>query len=405
MSQAGEELKKMMSSLSHEVEMAKQAQPTKSKVVPSLPRSSTPPHIFPCIAGIGISALISIFGLAVSIQPLAALGAIGTLAGAALLGFFWKQGESEGVGSVSSDIAVEVIKRRSLELERDRLGGELERTHRVIQQVEEKLMATQEEFVKERATQADAVAKREKELRDGFEMERSAILEQEKQRLAVFQGEHTEKEHFLEESLMRETQQLKQELANREKKLEELGQEVVRVQNALDQQALAASTTLTEHSATLNKSFEEERKASQKKLEDQEVAFQHKLSEQEASLQKKLNDAEAGHAHDRLELEKKLEELSQRATRLQEALDRKMAATSDEVMAHIDEMRKTYEGQKQALEQKLRDQEVHYDKLMEEQEQRFSARKAELLSACDGFLKELQAREDDLIKREQALNK
>ena len=310
MNNPSEDLRKVIETLSQEV------RGPRPKVSPSIAPAAPPPHIPALFLGTGAGALLSLTGLLVGSPHLALLGSLGSFLGILALGWcFWNK-RLPFLRHEAQDIAVEVLKRRSVELERDRLMDELGYSHHLIRGLNEKLLNLQQELTKEKADRAETVAQKEAKMQEDFEAEKKKWAE-------TFQ----------------------REISQREKSLEQF--------------------------------------ASQK--------ISH--------LQHKLETQEQAHAQNRLELEKQLEHISQKAVRLQQTLDEKTVAQSAELAAHVEHIRKAHAEEKEALEKNLQEQEAHYRKQFAEQEHRFNAQRTDLLSACEAFLREVEEKEKRLKRR------
>ncbi|MBI4386673.1 MAG: hypothetical protein HY551_04770, partial [Elusimicrobia bacterium] len=356
--------------------------PDKLQAGPSVAISMGPRmRIVWLMAGTGGCAVLGLVGLGLSQGALVALGLVGSLIGAATAVFLWKEKEFRAGGATTTDAAIEVIRRKSLEMERDRLREELEDTHGSLQNLNDKILNLHEELVRARAEKAEWLADKEKEIRGQaetemahmrreFELERENLkktaLNKERHDIDILHHEASDREKLLEDSLRQEIEQSKKELANREDRLKQLSAEIVKLQDALDRSTISAPVGLAEQAVAQNKALEEERKSFQKRFQDQEAAFQ-----------KRVQEIEAAHARDRRELEMKLEELNAGTMRLQEALDRKVVSSSSEVASHLEEARNAFQVQKEVLQRKLAEQETRYRKMLEDQEEQSNAQKLE----------------------------
>lgn len=381
MSKSGDNLRGLIHSLQADLGDVQKGREVKARVAPSIPRPEAGLSPWALVIGIGGGALASLGGIALSLPALAAVGAVASLAGA-VLAAFWIGGR--GLAAVreeaASDVAVEVIKRKSLELEKTRLSDELRLAHRAVSDLEAKYLKLQEAMIQERANTVDQLGRLERELREGAEKERLNLLDNEERKL-----------EGLRQEVAREREYLQRDLAQRDEKIGALNAEAARLRETLERQAAA---TLSERTEALGKSAEEERKALMARLQQQQDAFQRRLA-----------DLETEYARKTASLEEKLRDLAGRNARLQEGMEQEAIANSTDMSAHIAEMRKGYE-------ERQREQEAQFQRRLAEKDRELVARreeadraKVDLLLACEAYLKEVEALEAAVARREEELKK
>ena len=386
MSKANEDLRKIIESMSQEVSVAK------PQITPSVPSIEASVKVRALLVLIGTGLVGNWIGLIYGNPTLMAFASAACLVGLISLGIYIWRGRLPFVGQGVPDITVEVLKRRSLELERDRLRNDLEESHQSIQGLNQTILTIREELGREKTSTAEAVARRETQLRKEFEANQRNWFETEKQRLETLTQETAQKEKSQEQFLTQETLHLKQELAGRERKLNELSEKVVQLQDALDRKLVTMPAELAEHTAALEKQFEQERQMFRGRLQDQETAYQNKL-----------DATEENRTQQKLEMEKKLEEFSRRNLQLQEALEKKVISTSSDMAGHIEQIKVAFSMEKGALQKQILDQEARHQKQLAGQEAKFNSNKMELLTACESFLEELEAKERYLEQKERTL--
>lgn len=368
MSKSSEELRKMISAMSHSVETAQEASAA-AKPKPSAPPAGggLPTTI---VFGSAVCAALGLVGMWSQNMPLAAAGLGGTLLSAILMVFAGRTASVGAAGGRNSDIAVEIIKRRSVEMERDRLRGELEDAHSSIQKVNERLLNLQDEVGRERAQKAEMVGRRDAELKAGFDVEKERLL-------ALIQKEEDAK------------QALERRLADQEVAWAQKFQEFERHLSEGSLKNLEEG--YNQSKAKMAAEYQDRLRAFQKEAADKQAALESSFRAEKAKLLEDLRarDAEIG-------------KLGQEVLAHQEMVGKKVVESSEETARRIDEMRKTFESEKTALLNRIHEQELSYQKRIEQLEEEFAANKVQLLSACEGFLKELEAREESLNRREAA---
>jgi hypothetical protein len=304
-----------------------------------------------------------------------------------------------------------------------------------------------EDFARAKTGSADMEAERVRSLTEGFESDRTKLLEllqkEERQKteletqLAQREAAWSQKSQQIFSEAMAQFEKEKAGISQaHQRRLEsELAGLESEKKFLLDRQGALAEELKNEKAgrqetlASLEKRHADAFEASAK-------SHQQQMEEQKALYDRRLREAQAQHAEDRAEMEKTIAELGERTTRLQEALDRKVVATSSDLAGHMEEMRKAFEAQKAALEKRTQELESRYEEerlgraeaqsqaqalgkhaehleklqseaqaRLAEQEERFAASRAELLAACEAFYSEVMERELAVERREKAFPK
>lgn len=279
-----------------------------------------------------------------------------------LLMLFWRR---LGMGYGESDVMLEMLKRKTVEMERDRFFRGLEEAHRLLQTSTDKQRLSQDELIRERASRDEAISEREEKTKKAFE---------------------SEKEKFI--SLLKSEEQKKIDL---ERRMAE--QEIGWARKFEEFEAHLREGTLKDLEAQYNKSRTE--------IAQEHYAKIDALKKEAEERQKSLEDAYKAEMRSR---DKNIDELNRRITEMQNSSDVNVISGADRLTEQMEKMRKLYESEKEALLLKLQEQEKQFNGRLSSSEAQLNAQKVQLISACEAFVTELEAREEELEKKEKGLN-
>ena len=311
-----------------------------------------------CIAAVGGMIVFWRTGsgllLMASVLVFAALSAF-------LVTLFWKK---TGLGYGESDVVVELLKRKTVEMERDRFVKELEEAHRLLQASTDKQRISQDELAREKANKDEAISEREKKIKMEFE---------------------AEKEKFI--NLLKGEEQKKIEL---EKRMAE--QEIAWARKFEDFEAHLRGGTLKDLEAQYDKSRTEIVQDHYAKIETLKRESEEKLRSMEESFRTDIRSRDSN-----------IEELNRRIAALQSEMDNRTISSADKLSEQINKTRALYEVEKEGLLARLHEQEKQFQAQLAVREEQLNIQKIQIISACESFVTELETREKELAKKERQL--
>lgn len=344
MSQVNENLKNVLGRMRRDMGIAS------AHVSPSLAPVLADYRLMLSLVGAGLCSLLGLAGLLSSLPVMAAVGSIGALACSAAA-LVWGSGRARP-GQRAPEIAFELIRRKSAEVEVSRLRQVVEEAHQVIEKL-------QNEMARERTRSRENLTAREEELL----------------------------------GMLKKAEQANEAL---EKRL--CDQEVAWSQKFQGFERHLRDGSLKALEAEYNQSKAQMAQEHQNRVE----AVQREGAERQAAREAAFLAEKAGLLEELEHRAKEAEDLGRKIVALQEASDARSITNSSELAGRLEEARKAFETRIQAAQQKSGEKEEEYKRLLAEQEDQFKAKQLELLSACETYLQELEEREGELEKRERA---
>jgi hypothetical protein len=273
--------------------------------------------------------------------------------------FFWKK---MGMGYGESDIMLGLLKRKTVEMERDRFVRELEEAHRLLQASTDKQRLSQDELARERAGRDEAIAEREQKNKRVFEAEKENLI-----------------------ALLKSEEQKRVDL---EKRMAE--QEISWAGKFEEFETHLREGTLKDLEAQYNKSRTEIAQEHYTKIES--------LKREGEEKQRALEESFKAETRNR---DRNIDELNRRIAGLRSEMDGRTISSSDKMTEQMNKMRALYEAEKESLSRKLDEQEKQFQARLAEREEQLGAQKIQIISACEAFVTELEAREKELEKKEK----
>ncbi|HAF95612.1 MAG: hypothetical protein A2X34_05840 [Elusimicrobia bacterium GWC2_51_8] len=278
-----------------------------------------------------------------------------------LLMFFWRK---LGMGYGESDVMLELLKRRTVEMERDRFIKELEEAHRLLQASSDKQRLSQDELIRERAGRDEAIAEREQKNKLKYEFEKEKII-------AL--------------------------LKNAEQKNIDLEQKMAEQEISWARKFEGFETHLRE--GTL-KDLEAQYDKSRTEIVQEHYAKIDSLKREGAEKQRTLEETFKAETRTR---DMNVEELNRKISELQNAADVKAISGANKLTEQMEKMRKLYEAEKASLVEKLYEQEKQFQAKLAAHGEQLNSQKIQIISACEAFVTELESREKELEKKEKKI--